>query len=82
MCNGKVVHVEACRKGFYCVGKQRLFSHNLVDLLRRLSRAFDTVSVPATTLCKCFLCFWLVAVVTKVNFKIFVSQIFRLMMIS
>ncbi|KAK7285789.1 hypothetical protein RJT34_20570 [Clitoria ternatea] len=42
LCNGKVVHVEACRKGFYSVGKQRYFSHNLVDLLRRLSRAFDT----------------------------------------
>ncbi|XP_061372875.1 protein REDUCED CHLOROPLAST COVERAGE 1-like [Gastrolobium bilobum] len=42
LCNGKVVHVEVCRKGFYSVGKQRILSHNLVDLLRRLSRAFDT----------------------------------------
>ncbi|CAJ1961296.1 unnamed protein product [Sphenostylis stenocarpa] len=42
LCNGKVVHVEACRKGFYSIGKQKIFSHNLVDLLRRLSRAFDT----------------------------------------
>ncbi|XP_027353234.1 protein TSS-like [Abrus precatorius] len=42
LCNGKVVHVEACRKGFYSVGKQRIFNHNLVDLLRRLGRAFDT----------------------------------------
>ncbi|KAF7826179.1 protein TSS-like [Senna tora] len=41
LCNGKVVHVEACRKGFYSVGKQRILSHNLVDLLRQLSRAFD-----------------------------------------
>ncbi|KAL2964774.1 hypothetical protein AAZX31_16G023000 [Glycine max] len=41
VCNGKVVHVEACRKGFYSVGKQRILCHNLVDLLRQLSRAFD-----------------------------------------
>ncbi|KAL1347108.1 hypothetical protein HN51_020621 [Arachis hypogaea] len=41
LCNGKVVHVEACRKGFYSVGKQRILCHNLVDLLRQLSRAFD-----------------------------------------
>ena len=47
LCNGKVVHVEACRKGFYSVGKQRILCHNLVDLLRQLSRAFDNVSVPS-----------------------------------
>ncbi|KAL5572105.1 hypothetical protein UlMin_021702, partial [Ulmus minor] len=41
LCNGKLVHVEACRKGFYSVGKQRILCHNLVDLLRQLSRAFD-----------------------------------------
>ncbi|KAJ7951300.1 Tetratricopeptide repeat (TPR)-like superfamily protein [Quillaja saponaria] len=41
LCNGKMVHVEACRKGFYSVGKQRILSHNLVDLLRQLSRAFN-----------------------------------------
>ncbi|KAI4355234.1 hypothetical protein L6164_004027 [Bauhinia variegata] len=41
LCNGKVVHVEACRKGFYSVGKQRILCHNIVDLLRQLSRAFD-----------------------------------------
>lgn len=46
LCNGKVVLVEACRKGFYSVGKQRILSHNLVDLLRQLSRAFDNVSSP------------------------------------
>lgn len=46
VCNGKVVHVEACRKGFYSVGKQRILCHNLVDLLRQLSRAFDNVSSP------------------------------------
>jgi hypothetical protein len=45
LCNGKVVHVEACRNGFYIVGKQRILSHNLVDLLRQLSRAFDNVSI-------------------------------------
>ncbi|XP_007051554.2 PREDICTED: protein TSS isoform X1 [Theobroma cacao] len=41
LCNGKLVHVEACRKGFYNVGKQRILCHNLIDLLRQLSRAFD-----------------------------------------
>ncbi|XP_023513818.1 protein TSS-like [Cucurbita pepo subsp. pepo] len=41
VCNGKVVRVEACRKGFLSVGKHRILSHNLVDLLRQLSRAFD-----------------------------------------
>ncbi|GMI75932.1 FLOURY ENDOSPERM LIKE 2, REDUCED CHLOROPLAST COVERAGE [Hibiscus trionum] len=41
LCNGKLVHVEACRKGFYSVGKQRILCHNLVDLLRQLSKAFD-----------------------------------------
>ncbi|KAI4328908.1 hypothetical protein L6164_021226 [Bauhinia variegata] len=41
LCNGKVVLVEACRKGFYSVGKQRILCHNIVDLLRQLSRAFD-----------------------------------------
>ncbi|KAK7258505.1 hypothetical protein RIF29_24084 [Crotalaria pallida] len=41
LCNGKVVHVEACKKGFYSVGKQRILSHTLVDLLRQLSRPFD-----------------------------------------
>ncbi|WCJ22412.1 Tetratricopeptide repeat (TPR)-like superfamily protein [Euphorbia peplus] len=41
LCNGKLVQVEACRKGFYNVGKQRIMYHDLVDLLRQLSRAFD-----------------------------------------
>ncbi|WZZ56264.1 hypothetical protein YC2023_056371 [Brassica napus] len=41
LCNGKLVHVEGCRKGFYSVGKQRIICHNLVDLLRQISRAFD-----------------------------------------
>ncbi|KAM7275640.1 hypothetical protein ACFE04_017506 [Oxalis oulophora] len=41
LCNGKLVHVEACRKGFYSVGKQRILCHNIVDLLRQLSKAFD-----------------------------------------
>ncbi|KAF2315214.1 hypothetical protein GH714_038452 [Hevea brasiliensis] len=41
LCNGKLVQVEACRKGFYNVGKLRILCHDLVDLLRRLSRAFD-----------------------------------------
>lgn len=43
LCNGKLVVIEACRKGFYSVGKQRILCHNLVDLLRQLSRAFDNV---------------------------------------
>ncbi|XP_065860209.1 protein REDUCED CHLOROPLAST COVERAGE 1 [Euphorbia lathyris] len=41
LCNGKLVQVEACRKGFYNFGKQRILYHDLVDLLRQLSRAFD-----------------------------------------
>ncbi|KAH8488815.1 hypothetical protein H0E87_024447 [Populus deltoides] len=41
LCNGKLVQVEACKKGFYGVGKQRILCNNLVDLLRQLSRAFD-----------------------------------------
>jgi len=52
LCNGKLVQVEACRKGFYSVGKQRILCHNLVDLLRQLSRAFDNVSF--TTLLNLF----------------------------
>ncbi|KAJ4952098.1 hypothetical protein NE237_028930 [Protea cynaroides] len=39
--NGKLVLVEVRNIGFYTVGKQRLLSHSLVDLLRQLSRAFD-----------------------------------------
>ncbi|PSS03941.1 Protein TSS like [Actinidia chinensis var. chinensis] len=41
LCNGKLVLVEACRTGFCSVGKQQILCHNLVDLLRQLSRAFD-----------------------------------------
>ncbi|KAJ6343992.1 hypothetical protein OIU76_005682 [Salix suchowensis] len=41
LCNGKLLQVEACKKGFYGVGKQRILCNNLVDLLRQLSRAFD-----------------------------------------
>ncbi|KAL5719169.1 hypothetical protein ACHQM5_011986 [Ranunculus cassubicifolius] len=41
LCNGKVVHIEACKKGFYSIGKHRILCHNLVDLLRQISRAFD-----------------------------------------
>ncbi|KAJ6799447.1 protein TSS [Iris pallida] len=42
LCSGKLVIVEACEKGFYSVGKQRLLCHDLVDLLRQLSRAFNS----------------------------------------
>ncbi|XP_059312469.1 protein REDUCED CHLOROPLAST COVERAGE 1-like [Lycium ferocissimum] len=41
LCNGKLVIIEACKKGFYNFGKQGILCHNLVDLLRQLSRAFD-----------------------------------------
>ncbi|KAI3741379.1 hypothetical protein L1987_59051 [Smallanthus sonchifolius] len=41
LCHGKPVHVEVCRNGFWSNGKQRILCHNLVDLLQRLSRAFD-----------------------------------------
>ncbi|KAL3651496.1 hypothetical protein CASFOL_004498 [Castilleja foliolosa] len=40
LCNGKLVLVEASRKGFYSTGKHFLY-HNLVDVLRQLSRVFD-----------------------------------------
>ncbi|VAH79993.1 hypothetical protein VPH35_053172 [Triticum aestivum] len=41
LCNGKFFIVEARRKGFFSFGKQRVLCHNLVDLLRHLSRAFN-----------------------------------------
>ncbi|KAL3517293.1 hypothetical protein ACH5RR_024195 [Cinchona calisaya] len=41
LCNGKLVPVEASRKGFSSNGKQQIWCHNLVDLLRQLSRNFD-----------------------------------------
>ncbi|XP_037414176.1 protein TSS-like [Triticum dicoccoides] len=41
LCNGKFFIVEAQRKGFFSFGKQRVLCHNLVDLLRHLSRAFN-----------------------------------------
>ncbi|KAL9176377.1 hypothetical protein ABFS82_02G174900 [Erythranthe guttata] len=41
LCNGKLVIIEASRKGFCDTGKQQILCHNLVDLLRQLSRAFD-----------------------------------------
>ncbi|XP_042433116.1 protein TSS-like [Zingiber officinale] len=41
LCNGKLVIIEACARGFYSLGKHRVLCHNLVDLLRHLSRAFD-----------------------------------------
>lgn len=44
LCNGKLVTVEARKRGFYSVGKQRMLCHDLVGLLRRLSRAFDHVN--------------------------------------
>ncbi|KVH89028.1 hypothetical protein Ccrd_008986 [Cynara cardunculus var. scolymus] len=33
--------IQFCKKGFWSIGKQQILCHNLVDLLRRLSRAFD-----------------------------------------
>ncbi|KAL6871449.1 hypothetical protein ACP4OV_014278 [Aristida adscensionis] len=41
LCSGKFIGIEARRKGFFSLGKQRVLCHNLVDLLRHLSRAFD-----------------------------------------
>ncbi|KAL9254531.1 REDUCED CHLOROPLAST COVERAGE 1-like protein [Drosera capensis] len=41
LCNGKLVLVEACRRGFFSFGKHKILSHNLVGLLSQLSRAFD-----------------------------------------
>lgn len=40
LCNGKLVTVTACTKGFYSVGKQLVQSHALANLLQQLSRAF------------------------------------------
>ncbi|KAK4411504.1 protein TSS [Sesamum angolense] len=45
LCNGKLVIIEASRKGFYSTGKQQILCHNLVDLLRQLSRAFDNAEI-------------------------------------
>ncbi|XP_051146563.1 protein REDUCED CHLOROPLAST COVERAGE 1 [Andrographis paniculata] len=39
--SGKLVPIEATKNGFYSTGKQQILCHNLVDLLRQLSRAFD-----------------------------------------
>ncbi|GMH00419.1 hypothetical protein Nepgr_002258 [Nepenthes gracilis] len=41
LCNGKMILVEACKRGFLSFGKHHILSHNLVDLLRQHSRAFD-----------------------------------------
>ncbi|KAG0475187.1 hypothetical protein HPP92_014873 [Vanilla planifolia] len=41
VCNGKLVTVVACRKGFYPAGKGVIVSHSLVGLLQQISRAFD-----------------------------------------
>lgn len=41
LCSGKFIVVESRRKGFFSLGKQRVLCHNLVDLLRHLSRPFD-----------------------------------------
>lgn len=56
LCNGKLVFVEACRKGFCSIGKQRILCHSLVDLLRQLSRAFDNVSFADLLILGSFLC--------------------------
>lgn len=55
LCNGKLVHIEGCRRGFYSIGKQRIICHNLVDLLRQISRAFDNVSLVLAVLCMIYL---------------------------
>lgn len=63
LCNGKLVQIEACRKGFYNVGKQRIQFHNLVDLLRQLSRAFDNVSLDSFI----YICFAHILPVRMIN---------------
>ncbi|KAI5077264.1 hypothetical protein GOP47_0007088 [Adiantum capillus-veneris] len=40
LCNGKWLIVTACKKGFYCVGKQSKPCHNLVSLFQRSSKSF------------------------------------------
>ncbi|XP_075476247.1 LOW QUALITY PROTEIN: protein REDUCED CHLOROPLAST COVERAGE 1-like [Primulina tabacum] len=41
LCSGKLILIEASRKGFCSTGKQQILCHSLLDLLRQLSRAFD-----------------------------------------
>ncbi|KAK8950794.1 Clustered mitochondria protein [Platanthera zijinensis] len=41
VCNGKLVTIVACLKGFYPAGKRTQISHSLVGLLLQISRAFD-----------------------------------------
>ncbi|GMH08857.1 hypothetical protein Nepgr_010697 [Nepenthes gracilis] len=41
LCYGKLVLVDACIRGFLSFKRHHILGHNLVDLLRRHSRAFD-----------------------------------------
>ncbi len=44
LCNGKLMSVTACEKGFYSCSKQlKLHDHSLVVLLCRLSKSFAKV---------------------------------------
>jgi hypothetical protein len=46
LCNGKLVTITACEKGFYSSSRPSIHSHSLVTLLSRLSKAFADVCVP------------------------------------
>jgi hypothetical protein len=43
LCNGKLVTITACEKGFYSSSRPSIHSHSLVTLLSRLSKAFADV---------------------------------------
>ncbi|CAM6035680.1 unnamed protein product [Sphagnum compactum] len=40
LCNGKLVTITACEKGFYSSSRPSIHSHSLVTLISRLSKAF------------------------------------------
>ncbi|CAK9197344.1 unnamed protein product [Sphagnum troendelagicum] len=40
LCNGKLITITACEKGFYSSSRPSIHSHSLVTLLSRLSKAF------------------------------------------
>lgn len=46
LCNGKLVTITACEKGFYSSSRPSIHSHSLVTLLSRLSKSFADVCVP------------------------------------
>jgi hypothetical protein len=50
LCNGKLITITACEKGFYSSSRPSIHSHSLVTLLSRLSKAFADVCVPSLSL--------------------------------